>query len=296
MSGSNRSAGRHRQLLRHLQPNAAASEWWVAPAEAKKNVLEQFDMSGTVALITGGTGWLGTAFAEALAEVGATVVVSSTALRRGEEAAATLPTPAGQHHVAVEMDHMNEASILSGFKAAVAAAGKVDVLINNGLGAPAAGDVTTTDFDKFAENNKNNAGYFILARELRNHVVSRKASGAVVNIGSMYGQVASYPDAYAPGGASPVAYHALKGGTIHMTRHMAAYWAADDVRVNCLSPGPFPNATAPADMVGRLEKKLPMARMGRPEELKGALVLLASQAGSFLTGQNITVDGGWTAW
>eukprot|EP01043_Picozoa_sp_COSAG02_P075495 COSAG02_NODE_15596_length_1157_cov_1.319471_1_plen_97_part_10 len=97
-------------------------------------------MAGTVALITGGTGWLGTAFAEALAEVGATVIVSSTALQRGEEAAAALPTPAGQRHVAVEMDHMNEDSIISGFQAAVGAAGKVDVLINNGLGAPAAGD------------------------------------------------------------------------------------------------------------------------------------------------------------
>jgi NAD(P)-dependent dehydrogenase (short-subunit alcohol dehydrogenase family) len=138
--------------------------------------------------------------------------------------------------------------------------------------------------------------YFILARLLRDHVVQRGTKGSVVNIGSMYGQVASYPDSYAPGGASPVAYHALKGGTIHMTRHMAAYWAVDGVRVNCLSPGPFPSENAPADMVGRLEKKLPAGRMGRPSELKGALLLLATEAGSFITGQNITVDGGWTAW
>ena len=187
-ASSNRAVGRQRRLLHHLQPTSASpasSDWWVTPTDSKVNVLQQFDMGGKVALITGGTGWLGTAFAEALAEVGATVIVSSTSLQRGTDAAAALPTPAGQKHVGVEMDHMDEASILAGFADAVAAAGKVDVLINNGLGGAAAGDVTTTDFEKFAENNKNNAGYFVLARELRDHVVERQVSGAVVNIGSM---------------------------------------------------------------------------------------------------------------
>ena len=116
-------------------------------------------------------------------------------------------------------------------------------------------------------------------------------------LGSMYGQVASYPDAYeGVCGASPVAYHALKGGTIHMTRHLAAYYASDQVRVNCISPGPFPNTTAPRPMVERLNTKVPMKRMGLPHELKGTLLLVASDAGSYITGQNITVDGGWTAW
>ena len=137
----------------------------------------------------------------------------------------------------------------------------------------------------------------MLARELRNHAVERGGGGAVVNIGSMYGQVASYPDAYEDVSiASPVAYHSLKGGTIHMTRHMAAYWAGDGVRVNCLSPGPFPGDGVKPEMVQRLSSKLPMKRMGQPHELKGALLLLVSDAGSYMTGQNITVDGGWTAW
>ena len=116
-------------------------------------------------------------------------------------------------------------------------------------------------------------------------------------LGSMYGMVASYPDAYegvCP--ASSVAYHALKGGIIHMTRHLAVYWAKDDVRVNCLSPGPFPAERAPHEMVQRLCNKSPMGRMGLPHELKGAALLLASDAGSYITGQNIVIDGGWTAW
>ena len=81
-----------------------------------------------------------------------------------------------------------------------------------------------------------------------------------------------------------------------MTRHLAVYWARDNVRVNCLSPGPFPSQAAPAEMVSRLIHKSPSKRMGRPDELKGALLLLASDAGSYITGQNLLVDGGWTAW
>jgi gluconate 5-dehydrogenase len=127
--------------------------------------------------------------------------------------------------------------------------------------------------------------------------VSSGKPASIIMIGSMYGVVGSYPDAYeGVCAASPVAYHALKGGTVHMTRHLAVYWARDNVRVNCLSPGPFPQDAAPAEMVRRLKTKSPLRRMGRPHELKGALLLLASDAGSYITGQNLIVDGGWTAW
>ncbi len=81
-----------------------------------------------------------------------------------------------------------------------------------------------------------------------------------------------------------------------MTRHLAVYWAKDNVRVNCLSPGPFPSEKAPAELVTRLREKSPMGRMGTPEELKGAVVFLASDASSYLTGQNLVIDGGWTSW
>ena len=81
-----------------------------------------------------------------------------------------------------------------------------------------------------------------------------------------------------------------------MTRHLAVYWAQDHVRVNCLSPGPFPSPQAPEGLAARLCEKSPMRRMGLPHELKGPLLLLASDAGSYLTGHNLVVDGGWTAW
>jgi gluconate 5-dehydrogenase len=142
----------------------------------------------------------------------------------------------------------------------------------------------------------NATGYFELARLLRNHVVERKISASIIMLGSMYGIVGSYPDAYAGMMASPVAYHALKGGILQMTRHLAVYWATDRVRVNSLSPGPFPAPTVSAEMVERLCSKSPMQRMGKPYELKGALVFLASDASSYMTGQNLVIDGGWTSW
>jgi gluconate 5-dehydrogenase len=115
-------------------------------------------------------------------------------------------------------------------------------------------------------------------------------------LGSMYGVVGSYPDAYeglVP--ASPVAYHTLKGGIVHLTRHLGVYWAGDGVRVNCLSPGPFPAPGVNPELPLRLKEKCPMKRMGQPHELKGAVVYLASDASSYVTGQNLIIDGGWTA-
>lgn len=256
-----------------------------------------FDLSGRKALVTGGTGYLGTAFSQALAEAGATVVISSRDAERAQESADALPSVSGSKHYGVALNQIDPDSIRDGFRQAVEVAEGIDILINNGLVA-ASGDINSVTFEDFAEHQNNNAGYFELARHLRDHVVSRSAPGCITNIGSMYGQVASYPDAYKDiCSASPVAYHALKGGTIHMTRHLAAYWADDNVRVNCLSPGPFPNPdSAPGEMIERLCDRLPMKRMGLPWELKGALVFLSSDASTYVTGQNLTVDGGWTAW
>jgi gluconate 5-dehydrogenase len=127
--------------------------------------------------------------------------------------------------------------------------------------------------------------------------VAQGHPAAVILLGSMYGSVGSYPEAYEGiCAASPAAYHALKGGVVQLTRHLAVYWAKDGVRVNCLSPGPFPHPAAPAEMVERLKAKSPMGRMGLPSELKGAVLFLASDASNYMTGQNLVVDGGWTAW
>jgi NAD(P)-dependent dehydrogenase (short-subunit alcohol dehydrogenase family) len=259
-------------------------------------IQQLFDLTGRTALVTGASGHLGNSLARALAEAGARVVCASRTLDVAREAAAALPSPNGAEHAGVQLDQLDEASCNACFDAALDATARVDILINNANSGDAH-DLTNVTPDDFNRVMQNATGYFLLARRLRDHLVQRGASGSVIMLGSMYGVVGSYPDAYAgicP--ASPVHYHALKGGIVQMTRHLAVYWAVDNVRVNCLSPGPFPGATAPAEMVERLKHKSPLGRMGAPHELKGALLLLASDAGSYITGQNLLVDGGWTAW
>ncbi len=257
---------------------------------------ELFDLSGRTVLITGGSGFLGRSFSRALAEAGASVVVASRSQDRAQAVVNELPSVSGATHHAVVLDQLDQVSVDAGFESAVGVAGKVDILINNGQQGHAL-DLTDVTAEAFNQDLQNVTGYFLLARRLHDHLVSRNAAGSIVMIGSMYGVVGSYPDAYdGVCFASPVQYHALKGGILQMTRHLGVYWAKDKVRVNCLSPGPFPHPTAPSEMVSRLTQKSPMRRMGLPHELKGALLLLASDAGSYITGQNLLVDGGWTAW
>ena len=259
-------------------------------------VQELFDLSGKVALVTGGGGYLGTAFASALAEAGAQVIVTSRDQQRADVAAAALPGVRAGSHLGVALDQIQPKSIEQCIETAASQVGPIDVLVNNGH-EPNSSDLTDVTPEEFTSQLANATGYFQLARHVRDHAVRRKAPASVIMIGSMYGLVASYPDAYeGVCAASPVAYHTLKGGLIQLTRHLAVYWAKDQIRVNCLSPGPFPKADAPREMVKRLETKSPMCRMGLPHEVKGAVLLLATAAGSYITGQNLVVDGGWTAW
>lgn len=267
------------------------------PAAAEPTVAQLFDLTGRTALITGGTGHLGSAMSRALAEAGANVIISSRDEERAKQAAAALPLRPNQRHVGITLDHMQPESVIEAqFANAVSQTGRIDVLVNNGHEALGV-DWTTVTGAEFSRHLENATGYFLLARLARKHAVDRRGALSIVLLGSMYGVVGSYPEAYAGVCvASPAAYHTLKGGIVHMTRHLAVYWAKDNVRVNCLSPGPFPTEKAAAAMVERLCGKSPMGRMGRADELKGAIVFLASDASSYMTGQNLLIDGGWTAW
>ena len=267
-----------------------------SPPQNEPTVQALFDLSGKTSLITGASGYLGQAMARALAEAGSRVVVTSRDVDRAKDAADALPDPGGVGHAGLVIDQMDADSIQRGFDQAVETVGRIDVLVNNGHQAGAA-DLTDVTPEEFNLQLANATGYFVLARLLRDHAVAQERPASVIMLGSMYGMVGSYPDAYAgicP--ASPVGYHALKGGIIHMTRHLAVYWAGDGVRVNCLSPGPFPQPMVSSALRERLETKCPMRRMGLPHELKGAVVFLASEAASYMTGQNLVIDGGWTSW
>ncbi len=264
----------------------------------ERHVMDLLSLEGKVAIVTGAAGWLGSAMSRALAEAGAWLVVTSRDANQAKDFAASLP---GEGHLGLGFDQGDTDSIPELVQTIVDQMGQIDILVNNAYGgtAPNIDTATAEDFDHAYHVGV--TAYFLLARDVSLHLRERGAPGSVINIGSMYGVVASYPEAYEDLGVnSPPNYHGLKGGIVHLTRHLAAYWARDNIRVNCLSPGPFPKMPYIDDtfpgFIERLESRVPLGRMGRPEELKGMVVLLASDAGSYITGQNILIDGGWTAW
>lgn len=259
-----------------------------------------FDLSGKVAMVTGGAGHLGTAFSEALAAHGARVIIASPHLDKCRACAEKL----GPQHDALTLNLDDEQSIRDGIDEVVKRHGALDVLVNNGYGGPLPDHDTATAADFQITFQRGLTGYFVASQQASKHM-RKRGGGSIVNIASMYGLVASYPEVYENIEGRPVIsppnYHALKGGLIHLTRHLAVYWAKHGIRVNAISPGAFPPARVRdsrggAELCRRLCEKVPLKRLGDPSEVKGALILLASAAGAYITGQNIVVDGGWTAW
>ena len=255
-----------------------------------------FNLENKVAIVTGGSGHIGSEFSKALAEKGASLIVSSRYLEKAESFINSL----NGEHLALELDLTNEDSINKFFDRALNFKGKIDILVNNAVNLTAHNIDNATKDDFFNAFDSSVYSHYILARKSREVMLKNNSNGSIINIASMYGLVGSYPEVYKdlPFG-SPPAYHAVKSSIIHLTRHLAVYWAKDNIRVNCISPGAFPNIQDGkdwAEFVKRLKSKIPMNRVGNPKELQGALLLLASDAGSYITGQNIIVDGGWTSW
>ena len=261
----------------------------------EKTVEKLFDLKRKTCLITGASGYLGGAMARALAEAGGRVVVTSRELDRAVEMAGKLPDPNNVNHLGIVLDHMDVDGLPERFQTICEKAGCIDVLINNGH-EHCPNDWTDISGEQFTRMLANATGYFLLSRLVHQQAVNSGQPASIIMLGSMYGLVSSNPDAYrniCP--ANSVAYQTLKGGILQQTRHLAISWAENGVRVNSLTPGPFPAESANPEMVERLKGYSPMRRMGYPAELKGAVVFLASEASSYMTGQNLVIDGGWTA-
>ena len=211
---------------------------------------ELADLTGRTAFVNAGTGYLGPAMCAALAEAGARVVCTSRSEARAAEVAASLP--GGAAHLGLAMDHLDADSIDAAMARVFDEVEMLDVLVNNANespGGPSDG-VSAADFNRSLTNA---TGYFLLARHVRDRAVAAKRPASIIMIASMYGMVSSNPEIYARagGGWNPLSYQVAKAGVIQMVRHLAVNWAADGIRVNAITPGPFnrpqanPRAIAP---------------------------------------------------
>lgn len=273
-----------------------------------KTLAELFDLTGQAALVIGGSGYLGRALSEALAEAGAHVGIGGRSKERALAAAAQLPGGADRH-LGIVCDVADETSTRQGVDNVAAHFGRLDILVNCTVGHRRVDidGATQADFDEALAVTL--SGPFIASQQAAGHMRA-VGGGSIIHIGSIYGTVGSYPHVF-EGLKTPVPpmYHAAKGGLVQLMRYQAVYWAKDNIRVNCLSPGPFPpplqevrarqqpiETEARAEFLRRLADQVPLGRNGQPWELKGAIVFLAGLAGSYVTGQNLIIDGGWTAW
>jgi gluconate 5-dehydrogenase len=152
-------------------------------------------------------------------------------------------------------------------------------------------------FESALHNNV--VAYYCMVKMCLPHM-RKVGAGSVINVASMYGMISPHFDIYRDSDYfSPVHYHATKGGVLQITRYLAGYFGRENIRVNAISPGPFPKPQIMDDapwFKEELSKQNPMDRVGDPHELKGAVVFLASRASSYVTGHNLVVDGGWTIW
>lgn len=244
-----------------------------------------FDMTGKLALVTGGGTGLGRQFALTLAEAGATLILAA---RRTEPLQSTADAIRGVRGTAhcVALDVADEASVQTAFTK-IEALGALDVVVNN-AGSAVAGsllDVAGEDWDRLM--NVNVKGAWHVARAAVKQMIASKRGGSIINVASVLGSavqkgVANYP--------------ASKAALLHLTRTMAFEWARYGVRVNAIAPGYFHTDLSEGYVSSEGAKtmlhRMPMRRLGEPAELGGALLLLASQASSYMTGSIVAVDGG----
>jgi len=271
-------------------------------------VFEVFNLDGKVALVTGGGGLLGTQHGHALAECGARVIITDVAIETAEAVAAALRKTYGeQAAIAMVMDVADEASIHKVHNELERDYGGVQILINNAAIDPKVsneqGMIETSRLENFPLEQWDSqlrvglTGAFLCSKVF-GQAMSRSGGGVILNIASDLSVIAPDQRLYRKQGleddrqpVKPVTYSVIKSGLVGLTKYLATYWADQGVRVNALSPGGV-YANQPDDFVMKLSSLIPMGRMARKDEYRAAVQFLCSEASSYMTGQNIIIDGG----
>ena len=258
------------------------------------SVLDLFNLDQRVALVTGGAGIYGTHICRALAEARAKVIVAARNLERCEEFARDLRNE-GLDVVATSLDLAEAESIVSVRDWISANFGRLDILVNNAV-ARAGGDLETVSEAEWESAMRVNSTGLFLACKMFSQLMIAQRSGVIINIASIYGVVGPDFDIYEGTElTNPANYAFAKGGMINFSRYMASYYGRFGIRVNTISPGGFRTADQPKRFVDQYSRRTLLKRMATDDDIKGAIVYLASDASSYVTGQNLLVDGGWTA-
>ena len=274
------------------------------------SIQEKFDLSGRVAIVTGGVGLLGAEFCKTLAEAGAAVAVVDLNASASQGIADTL-TNSGYKALAVSADITQPDSVNAMVEKIVSELGHIDILVNSaaldpkfdpdaakkGIAPGAFEDYPLDDWN--AALNVNLTGMFLVTQACVKQMVAQGKKGSIINICSTYGLNGPDQSIYIKDGErvafKPVYYTVTKAGVMGFTKYLAAYYTGTEIRVNALTPGGVFNNHEDY-FVENYSAKTIMGRMAKKDEMNGALLFLASDASSYMTGNNVIVDGGWTAW
>ena len=249
-------------------------------------------------LITGGAGHLGSAMSEALAAFGANLFIVGTDLNKNRAKAEQLASKYNIFCKSLDFDMRSEEKVRRVVDEIVTDNGNIDVLVNNAVYSciKPLEDFTYQEWREGIDGTIN--GVFIVTQTVLKHMLSVRR-GNIINIASMYGVVAPNMSIYGNSGQNnPANYGAGKAAIIQFTKYLATVYANQGIRANSISPGAFPNKETQKNtsFIKELCRMNPMERIGQPSDLYGAIVFLASDASSYMTGHNMIIDGGWTTW
>lgn len=256
------------------------------------NVFDLFRLTGKVAIVTGGGTGLGEIMARGLAEAGANLVLCSRNIELCEQAAAGL-RQLGVQAIAVACDQTREGDVENVVRKTFERFGTVDILVNNAgttWGAPVE-TLAFKDWKKVIDVNLN--GTFLFSQRVGREMISR-GGGKIINVSSYAGLGGTDPDYL-----NAIPYNTSKGAVVVFTKDLAVKWASHNIRVNCIAPGWFPTNMTKWTLDNKSDsilKRVPIGKFGTSDDLKGAVVFLASSAADYITGQVLAIDGGMTSY